>query len=339
MKNKTLYRVLTTVLIIAAIVGIVYFVNASINKPKNTQPQTLSSATSTNQSILNNKISLDYGMIIYAQKTADFTNIYKINFKDNKPIKIFTDKDESEKIKFVSNATYNGRVLVMMTPKQEEFIGNLYLIRTDGSGNKDKVASDFASISSPIISPDGTKIVYTQFSNAEADYGFKLIVANYDNSSKREIAKDNSGIIIFVWSPDSKKIAYSKGSSQNNTEIHTVAEDGKNDSVLYKLDGSLISMDWGNNNKFVLSSGPKQSKTNEQVEIYSLENNKLSKLTNNNVYDAFPHFSKDNNLISYISIKPTDQPLNYSSGKLNVMDYFGNNTTEITDGNYIIGNL
>lgn len=127
---------------------------------------------------------------------------------------VFTDSDESLKIKQVGTTNAKGdEVLVVMGPTDREFGGSLWVIATDGSGKKTQLLEEFASPWPPALSPDGKKIAYVFFSNAENESGFSLIVANRDGTNKRELVRETQSITQPIFNVNGTIIAYLRGSS------------------------------------------------------------------------------------------------------------------------------
>lgn len=334
--SKQSYKMLSIILVIISIGAIIYLLNSSLAKTPQTssQPTPSNSASSREQSSSESLQSVKY--LILAQRSQGSTDIFIVNSQDKSKKTIYTDKDENEKIKSLGNITSTGKILALMAPKDSEFVGTLYLIKTDGSGQKEKLVENFASASSPLISPDGQKICYTLFSNAEADYGFGLIVANMDNSNKREIAKNSTSLAIYSWDQDSKNIYYSKAQGQNNTPLYSYNLTNNDEQLLSSLDGYVHSLSSSTNDKFVLSMSPDSSKF-AQSEIYLLENKKLLQVTHDENYDDYPHLSRDN-FIGYAAINYlANQSVIYLPGKIKEISSQGKNQVDLVEGNFVIG--
>lgn len=329
--NKKQQTTFITILIVLVGLGAVYFFAKPqiVNKPStnsNSSPEIENVKTS-------NIISED---LIYAIRSDNYTDIYSANSKGDNPKKVYTDRDEDLKIKSLTSLTYNNRVLVAMAPKEEEFINSLYLIHTDGSGKKDKLTDNFASTTAPLISPNGQKIAYILFSNAEADFGFKLIVANSDNSNKRELLRDAAGINLYSWDPNSQFLSFSQGSIKDQTEIKSVDIGTLDQENILKTSGFVQHLAWIESNQFIYSSVP-ENKDYNKSEIYTYINKKINRLTNNNNLDDYPQISPKSQIayISYNYEKST--PIIYQLGKINLTSINNSATTQLTDATIIVG--
>lgn len=328
--NKKQQTTLITILIVLAGLGAIYFFAkpSLVSQPSsdNSKPESASVKTSEN-------ISED---LIYAIRADSYTDIYLANSKNTNQKKVYTDRDEDLKIKSLTSLTYDNRVLAAMAPKEEEFINSLYLIHTDGSGQKDKLADNFASTSAPIISPDGQKIAYTLFSNAEADFGFKLIVANYDNSNKRELLTDSTGINLYSWDPDSQNISFSKGSVASQTEIKSVNLDSLSQENIFQADGIVQHFSWVKDDLYIYSSIP-ENKDYNQGEIYTYLNKKINRLTNNTTFDDFAKISPRSQ-VSYLSYNyEKNIPIIYQVGKINLTSINNAATSQLHEATIIVG--
>lgn len=334
MSSKKPNNIFIFIIIILAIVGFGYYLTKSSANKTQTSP-TKTAETLTNQGGADNKTSelLMSGSLIYASRNEKTFNIYKYDTKEKKSKVIFTDKDEESKIKYADSLTYDGKILAFLVKPQEEFIGDLYLISSDGSGSKTKLVENFASTSNAFISPDAKKIAYVQFSNAEADYGFKLIIANSDNSSKSEALRDQTNLVIYSWSEDNKNIIFTKGMSDSKTTIYSYNLATSETKEIDDATGKVNSADWQDNMMVYGDSQDKEASS----QIYFFKDNSSKKIFSDQKYSLYPHFSK-NSLIAFASIEKTENSAAiYQDGKIKVMDLFGNNLIEIANGNLIIG--
>lgn len=275
--------------------------------------------------------------LIYEIKTQSYTDIYSYDFSSSKTSKIFTDRDEEAKIKSCSSTTKEGKILVLMSKPNEEFMGSLYLVNTDGSGKKEPLISDFASPQSALISPESSKISYVLFSNAEKDFGFKLILANNDGSSKKQLTSDATNITLLGWSPDSQKIAYIKGFG---TDIYSINVDSLEDVKLTSLGSDQIqSFSWYASNDIILSKNPKGNNAFNQAEIftYNVNSDKIKQITTNSLFDNYPYYDSLGNLV-YLSVNydVNDSNARYTMGKITLVTSDGI-TEEITEANQILG--
>lgn len=273
-KHKSQQKVITIIVAIIVIAGLAYVFSKAQNS-KNAQTPTNSStptvAVSSNvgggpDNSAKSLLSFD-GKVAYAEVKDGVTNIYTKTAQDNAKL-IFTDKDESDKIKFLGGLTSNGEILVVFAPADAQFGGVLYLIKTDGSGIKTKIIDEFASPHAPKISPDSRSIAYILFSNTEADYGFSLYIMNASGQNKIKIDQDPTLLANIAWSSDSAKITYIKGNNPK-MRITTSDVDAGNQNDIYQIpEGQTASsLNWTSNNIIIAQNNISGEASSEILSI------------------------------------------------------------------------
>lgn len=251
------------------------------------------------------------GSVVFLSLNTEANNIYAIDPTDKTKKIVFTDKDESLKIKQCQSVTFDGKkILATLADKNEQFLSSLWFINTDGKGEKKELTQNFASPTAPIISPDAKKIAYTVFSNVEANYGFSLIVANSDNSNKQTLAQDTSSIANFAFSPDSAYIFYAKGTELGKAGLFKTKIASGDSQNIYSLKAkeAIYSTTVGKDNLVAISLGPIGNNMLNKSEIYLMDNNgkNMRKITENNAHENFLSFSSDGKRLAYLSIKYED---------------------------------
>lgn len=343
--KKTKNNLINLIILIVSIVviGIILSINSSKLVVRNSNSSAgVESANNTNQggadidtqSLLDNQPSKK---LIYTNKSGAYTDIYAYNFNSHKSSKIFTDRDETEKIKNISSIANNAKILTLMSTPENDFTGNLYLINSDGSGKKEKIIENFSSPQPPLISPDGSKIAYLLFSNAETDFGFKLIISDLKGENKKQITSDNTSMMLYSWSPDSNWIIYSKGQESN---LFKIAVDNLKEEKLLALKGfQIYSLSWTKTNEIVFSRSSQVNNSFNQADIFSLDltNLKVDQLTENKIFDNDPLIDENSNLL-YLSLdyNTTDNNGSNQIGKISIKSKDGT-IQELASGNQIIG--
>lgn len=276
------------------------------------------------------------GSIVYLTRDSKGSDIYTVSV-NSQPQKVFTDKDEDLKIKSAQSLTLSGKILTEMASVDQQFGSSLYFIYTDGSGKKEKIVEEFASTQSPIISPNGKKIAYIVFSNAEADYGFSLYVMNNDGSNKQKITNDSSGLHILSWNPESNQLAFLKGNDPKQSIIYTADLKGDQAKELISFKEKVYSLDWEKQG-FVFTKGPTEQEINK-VEVFKMDSDgkNTKRLTNNETHENFCYFSQNGKTIGYLSVKYDNNIDNTKTGEINTIDLNGENGKKIAEGNYLIG--
>lgn len=252
------------------------------------------------------------GEIIYLEKSSDRSDIYNLNVANNEKKIVFTDADESLKIKQGSNLTRDTKeAIVLLAGGDQMFGGSLDFISLDGKGTKKEIEKDFASPIIPSISPDGQSIAGVIFSNAESNFGFTLYAENLSAKTKREIAKDASGISLISWSPSGERIAFVKGGTADKNEIMTADKDGNNLKAVFQSKGEAISgLVWKDDNTILVIAGKEifqvDLKSGKETKIKSSDKNKRSLI-----------ISPDQNSFAYLEL----DTLNSIEGKIVLVNF------------------
>lgn len=332
-KSKTVFF---TLIFMVIIIGLGVALASTINKKKSSNTSSPSSQNNSDVTVKDSSANYS-GTVVYAAKTSNGTDIYTIS-ASSAAKKVFTDKDEDNKIKSAKSITSSGKVLAVMAPAGQEFGGSLYLISTDGSGKKEQIINEFASTQAPLISPDGKKIAYLVFSNVEADYGYALYVENSDGSNKQLVSKDPSGLDILSWNKDSSKIVYAKGNLNQNYDLYIGDAKTLNEKKISSFKEKIYSLDWGKD-KFILSKGPTAQGQINKAELFTMDEDgkNLKRISQNEVFENFPKFSPSNDLISYVNVTYDNNMDINKSGQIDISDTAGQNIKTISEGNYLIG--
>jgi len=82
-------------------------------------------------------------------------------------------------------------------------VSNIAVADTSGAGKLTKVASNVASNSNPVWSPNGKEIL---FAKGAGNYGENVYKVFSDGSGEKKLASDTYG--GYAWSPDGSKISY-----------------------------------------------------------------------------------------------------------------------------------
>ncbi|EKD56265.1 MAG: hypothetical protein ACD_58C00241G0002 [uncultured bacterium] len=339
-QNKSLFNLMIVVLGIIAI-GILFTTNGSKLTTKTTSNSDDISQNNQNQGggdLDTKKLveTIPTQKILYSIINDKYTDIYSYDFVTNKPSKVFTDKDEVDKIKTISSITNEGKVLALMSQPGQEFSGKLYLIRTDGSGKKELLIDDFASPQPAQISPDGKKLCYILFSNSEKDFGFKLIEADSDGSNKKQLTTDTTNISQLGWSPDSNSFVYIKSNNNDMYKINITTL--KEEKITTFNDDQLQSFSWSEIG-IIISKYQKGNNNFNNAEIFTinLTDNSTKKITSNSLYDNFAYYDSLGNLV-YLSLDYDIKDANilYKQGKIQLLSTNGI-TKEVTNANQILG--
>ncbi|PIP51637.1 hypothetical protein COZ61_00595 [Candidatus Berkelbacteria bacterium CG_4_8_14_3_um_filter_33_6] len=206
------------------------------------------SPRTTNKNVQNTsaKKVIDYKNIYYYNQDNIRTDIFKYNGQDNQLI--FTDADEKEKISKILGISGNKMYLIM----SKNDVNNLHAIDLDASGKKNLVVANFNKEN---IALGNDSFAYTEYSNAEKSFGYKIFLTNLNGKNKEEIANESLDPFNIIIN---QKTLYYIIDRSNIFEIY--------------------SIDLKNNNKNLIAE------LNQKPEYFSIHNNIIYFLTENKLY-------------------------------------------------------
>ncbi len=298
-KQNSLY-VIGFILVTIIAMGIYFSVYSKNSDNKNTLNKTTNTSatnpTSSDASVTAANDTLNFSGTIYYTREED--GHYELFSKGNNSEEklLYTDSDENEKIKFVKSMTSSAKFLALIAPNDQNFGGSLYLIASDGSGNKEKIVDEFASPQPPIISSDEEKIAYILFSNAEMEYGFSLYAMSKNGENKVKIDTSSSMISNPVFDQNSKNIAYLK-----DNEIIISDIDGAKKNTIYTLDNGnqLESINWDIETNILISVN--NSTETEIINIDPTNGDTKSIYKSNDILTSPVFVDSDENIIAFVN--------------------------------------
>ncbi|MDD3045300.1 MAG: peptidase MA family metallohydrolase [Candidatus Delongbacteria bacterium] len=185
---------------------------------------------------------------------------------------------------------------------------------------------------SPVISPDGKKIV---FLSNKSDYFDIYLMRTFDGQIVRKIVSGQSSGDFeefhwlrpgFAWSPDSRNIAFFTKSTDEDALFIYEAETGKRlKRVKFGLDG-LYYPEWSKDGDHICFTGVKDGFSD--IYLYTIGTGELKKLTDDIYSDNEPRFSPDGTKIAFSSDRLEDLTIdkkslsNVMQRDLNVKDIF-----------------
>jgi dipeptidyl aminopeptidase/acylaminoacyl peptidase len=154
----------------------------------------------------------------------------------------------------------------------------------------------------PMLSPDGTKIVYC--SQRETLYS-QIYVMNSDGSNQKKLTETKGGDACgAAWSPDGKKIAYHAfelTQPSRNPEIWVMDADGSNQK---KLTDHGLDPHWSPNGQQIVFASHRDGIF--QIYVMKADGSGVTRLTKHNGEDSSPVFAPDGAAILYVSATADD---------------------------------
>lgn len=100
--------------------------------------------------------------------------------------------------------------------------GDIFVINTDGTGNRNLTADDTEHARNPSFSPDGAQVVYDAF------VGDDLHVVRINANGRQKLRLPTGGMHAFApcWSPDGEWIAHLRQDDEGHTDVWVMQPDG-----------------------------------------------------------------------------------------------------------------
>ncbi len=157
--------------------------------------------------------------------------------------------------------------------------------------------------SDPMLSPDGTKIVYC--SGRDTIY-WQIYVMNVDGTGAKRLTDSKNGDACGpAWSRDGKRIAYhafAQTHPSRNPEIWVMDADGSNQK---KLTDHGIDPSWSPDGKQIAFASHRDGIF--QIYVMNSDGTNLRRLTKGNAESSNPSWAPDGGAIAYISATGDDR--------------------------------
>ncbi|MBX3283364.1 MAG: PD40 domain-containing protein [Acidobacteria bacterium] len=183
---------------------------------------------------------------------------------------------------------------ILFTRRGGNNVPETYRISPDGG--EPVRAVDLPDVRQAVWSPDGTRIVFSKFSDSGA--GTYLSMADGSNAHKLPFSAEN-----VSWAPDGSKFAFQADSdgTRKLASTEVLVYSLQDDKVAELTANTSFDGDpgWSPDGGTIVFS----SERDGNYEIYSMkaDGSDVRRLTNNPGHDSFPKFSPDGTLISFNS--------------------------------------
>ena len=296
-QNKVIIFIIAIIIITA---GAYWLAKGNFLSNKNQPSSSDSQISIIEQSAQPNDAHQVFKTLFYAVNQGENINISTINLESLQKKLIFTDADETLKIKRLSNIGGNS-ILALMGPKGDAPTAALYSISLDGKGNKTKLQNEVTTLTSPSLSPDGKNISLIEFSNAEKDFGYSVISENLDGTDKKIVYKNPSPLSFLTFKQDGAKLAVVK-TTQSGSEIIIVNLADLKPQTIYKTQDEQISyLNWTSSGLTFSKSPTKNAKNTTDIYSCDEQGNNLKKISALSTVKTFPLISPDGLNLTYIS--------------------------------------
>ncbi len=194
---------------------------------------------------------------------------------------------------------------------------DIYSVNRDGSNLK-RITSYNTYTAEGVISPDGTRMVFTSLKDGDLD----IYTMNVDGSDVKQLTRQAGYDGGPWWSPDGKKIAYrayhptdpaelkdyqdllkQKIVRPNKMELWVMNADGSDQRQITHLGGANFGPSWTHDGtRLIFSSNYKNPRSgNFDLYMIGIDGNGLEQITTDEGFDGFPMFSPDGKKLIWAS--------------------------------------
>lgn len=276
-----------TLIVLAIVVGVIVFINTSFVGSTNIIPTKADQTNNINSPVE----TITEGKIIYAESSGSATQIIENDNVGNKKI-VYSDKDEKQKIWEIGTyLTKFNQLLVTLEQKQ------FALVPLSDSSKKEILTDNLGGQADFCISPDGTKLLYVSFSNAETDYGYSVNLVDKAGKNSQELYRANDKISQVSWPND--KIYFIK-EKEDSSVLESMTPDGKTIKDLYETKLGIINYVVQNN--ILVVDGSEEANSSQIYRLDLAGKNKKLIYKNNKAAIGSPVSSPDQKKIAYLNL-------------------------------------
>jgi Tol biopolymer transport system component/tRNA A-37 threonylcarbamoyl transferase component Bud32 len=166
-----------------------------------------------------------------------------------------------------------------------------------------RLTNSLANDDSPIVSPDGTKILFVSDRNG----AMELYLINLDGSGLRNLTNNVARETTPAWSPDGRRIAFGVETAPlresdiwavevgSGKQVKLTKAPGYDSSPAFSPDGTLIAFNSNRGNDFIY---------NFDIWVMNADGSDPRRLTDYAEYDADPTWSPDGKRIAFTRAMP-----------------------------------
>ncbi len=190
----------------------------------------------------------------------------------------------------------------------------------DLKGGRTVLKTPSSYVSSPAISPDGKRIVFSTRGREAVDSD--IFVANLDGSGMRNLTNHPGIDTSPAWSPTGQQIAFISDRS-GGPQIWVMEADGTNVRRLIVEGGHCDSPDWSPDGRLIVYSWQAPTQWKHDIYVIEVATGKIYQLTSGSASHENPHWSPDGRHIVFQSNRT-------GSKQIFIMNADGKNMRQLT---------
>jgi TolB protein len=141
----------------------------------------------------------------------------------------------------------NGRNIIFTShlvadDKLDSATAEIYLIKADGKGKRERLTNNSEEERAPAWSPDGKRIIYLC---RKGGTDFEICVMDADGTGQIQLTDNTVADLTCSWSPDGKKIIFHRPVSRGRFQLWTINSNGTGETQMTDTPGLNGFPNWG----------------------------------------------------------------------------------------------
>ena len=213
----------------------------------------------------------------------DYDGHNPLAFTHNRSLNLFPSwAPDNSKLAFVSNRTGIWEIDI-----------HSYI---DGSRLQFPIFNSF--VSTPVISPDGKKVLFSlRSTRGDTD----LFLSNLDGSDRRNITNNPAVDTAAVFSPSGRQVSFSSDRYGRANQIYICDVDGSNIQRIVKEGGDADTPAWSPDGRWIAFHWKPHRSTRYDIYIVDVATQEIRQLTSNSGSNECPSWAPDGRHIAFQS--------------------------------------